>query len=1031
MIKLYHKLFIFATCLMSVGLAVGQNAGPIPFVKSFWTDNNGQPLAGGLVFSYLAGSSTPTSTFTDSTMSTANPNPVVLDSAGRANIWLNPAVSYKIVLQNSLGVTQWSVDGVYSLVQNSGPWGTSGNNIYNTNSGFVGVGCGPSTTLSKLDVCGSSSGSNYLVRIDDSASSPGINLFGNGGTLLGSIAADASVSFRVRDSGNSTQLVISPNGDIIQNSASGGSTHLVIANGVSQSGHLVSFDDSSLAELAFIDLSGEFAAPLFNSTGNSGGFTFQNSNSTFLVDNTGDVTFSGLLQAAAVFKVTSAGDTTVHDLTVTGTCTGCGGGGGGSTPGTPVNSVQFNNPLGTFAGSANFTYTEVSGNSTLTVGTTSSTGGIASNGTSTAAFNAPLGGLTAKYLIGSTSLTILGDTAVNAGLSAAGSGRIYFDSTSNQFLVSQNGNAYAPLGAAGCTVNCMTTDTTQSVTGTKTFTTTLNGIGFNASNTGSNLVFNSLGFTVDGNGFVNETNASGAVLAAGYVDTNQWYGMLRYPSTAPTAVVGAGYGAWGYKGGTSGLVFWVYDSVHSAWSAVDLAAAGGTGITSINGQTGAAQTIAGTAGQITATTTSDTVTISLPSTITTANHVATAAFNSTIAAGTGTAYTVTNGLGNPFIVNGNGDVNINGAFTSLSGTGIGAFRVGSTTVIDGSRNGIFVGMTVSGISGSTQCVQASSAGVLSGTGSACGSGGGAVSSVTAGTNMVVSPTTGAVVVNTSANPSFTSVTATASGGTHGFDLNGNSGFWADGQGDVYADRVVNAVGVGGSAYQVNGTTIVDNSRNISNILQATAGEVVSTASGSSTAFLVAGGNFAVLGSGAANFFGQIYTNGGIQMGSWPTGGVTVLDGSRNAYFLTEESYCSGCTPITPVLNNRFIVAWGEPLTNTAGLINDITSGYQQLFSGSSFSSRLTAAPSHQLYTFFRDGSNAGQGQLANGTGSGGIDGAGTTINLIGASGTLQTFGNIIPGGISTGGGPGLTGSIVIGGCTITINIGVITGHAGC
>lgn len=41
------------------------------------------------------------------------------------------------------------------------------------------------------------------------------------------------------------------------------------------------------------------------------------------------------------------------DLTITGTCTGCGTGGTGS-PGAPVNSVQFNNPLGTFAGDSNF-----------------------------------------------------------------------------------------------------------------------------------------------------------------------------------------------------------------------------------------------------------------------------------------------------------------------------------------------------------------------------------------------------------------------------------------------------------------------------------------------------------------------------------------------------------------------------------------------------------------------------------------------------------------------------------------------------
>ena len=47
--------------------------------------NNGQigPLNGGKVYFYVAGTSTPQDTYTDSTGKTANANPVILDSAGR------------------------------------------------------------------------------------------------------------------------------------------------------------------------------------------------------------------------------------------------------------------------------------------------------------------------------------------------------------------------------------------------------------------------------------------------------------------------------------------------------------------------------------------------------------------------------------------------------------------------------------------------------------------------------------------------------------------------------------------------------------------------------------------------------------------------------------------------------------------------------------------------------------------------------------------------------------------------------------
>ena len=59
--------------------------------------------------------------------------------------------------------------------------------------------------------------------------------------------------------------------------------------------------------------------------------------------------------------------------------------------------------------------------------------------------NAASGGVTAKWLIGTTSFTLTGQTAANAGLSSAGQGRFYFDSTANKFKVSENGGAYVDL----------------------------------------------------------------------------------------------------------------------------------------------------------------------------------------------------------------------------------------------------------------------------------------------------------------------------------------------------------------------------------------------------------------------------------------------------------------------------------------------------------------------------------------------------------------------------------------------------------
>lgn len=76
-------------------------------------DASGNPLSGGLISCFAAGTTTPQQAFTDSTGVTPLSNPVVCDSAGRAQIWL-AAQSYKFVIQNSSGVAQYTIDGFNS-----------------------------------------------------------------------------------------------------------------------------------------------------------------------------------------------------------------------------------------------------------------------------------------------------------------------------------------------------------------------------------------------------------------------------------------------------------------------------------------------------------------------------------------------------------------------------------------------------------------------------------------------------------------------------------------------------------------------------------------------------------------------------------------------------------------------------------------------------------------------------------------------------------------------------------------------------
>lgn len=83
---------------------------PMPSHQFLGTD--GKPLAGGILYTYQPGTLVPKVTYIDSLGSAQNTNPIILDSAGRAQIWLDGA--YNMRLFSSTNVLQWSIDNVVS-----------------------------------------------------------------------------------------------------------------------------------------------------------------------------------------------------------------------------------------------------------------------------------------------------------------------------------------------------------------------------------------------------------------------------------------------------------------------------------------------------------------------------------------------------------------------------------------------------------------------------------------------------------------------------------------------------------------------------------------------------------------------------------------------------------------------------------------------------------------------------------------------------------------------------------------------------
>ena len=92
------------------------NLSPLGGAGWQFFDNSGVPLAGGLLYSYEAGTTTPAATYTTSAGTIANTNPIVLDAAGRppSEVWLSP-IAYKLVLKTSVSVLLWTMDNLSGL----------------------------------------------------------------------------------------------------------------------------------------------------------------------------------------------------------------------------------------------------------------------------------------------------------------------------------------------------------------------------------------------------------------------------------------------------------------------------------------------------------------------------------------------------------------------------------------------------------------------------------------------------------------------------------------------------------------------------------------------------------------------------------------------------------------------------------------------------------------------------------------------------------------------------------------------------
>jgi hypothetical protein len=97
------------------------NLSPVGGVAGQFFDNNGNPLSGGKIFTYAAGTTTNQATYTSAAGVIAHSNPIILDSGGRVpsgEIWLTDGLQYKFVIKTSTDQLIGTFDNITGINSN-------------------------------------------------------------------------------------------------------------------------------------------------------------------------------------------------------------------------------------------------------------------------------------------------------------------------------------------------------------------------------------------------------------------------------------------------------------------------------------------------------------------------------------------------------------------------------------------------------------------------------------------------------------------------------------------------------------------------------------------------------------------------------------------------------------------------------------------------------------------------------------------------------------------------------------------------
>jgi len=190
------------------------NLSPVAGAAQQFFSNSGVPLAGGLLYTYSAGTTTPLATYTTAAGTTANSNPIVLNSAGRLDneVWLTSTLTYKFLLKDSDGVTIATYDDIPG----------------------IGSVSGLTTGTSLLSGNGSGGFSNVVVGANLSFVGGTLSATASGGSGVTSVALTAPAAFTVTGSPvtSTGTLALTYSGTPVPVSSGGTGTSSLTANSV-------------------------------------------------------------------------------------------------------------------------------------------------------------------------------------------------------------------------------------------------------------------------------------------------------------------------------------------------------------------------------------------------------------------------------------------------------------------------------------------------------------------------------------------------------------------------------------------------------------------------------------------------------------------------------------------------------------------------------------------------------------------------------------------------------------------------------